>query len=111
MATYSDVTTSVTKVTSSGTGVQYTVSAGSRAKVYVQSLSLITGGGSTDIVTFGSSTLTEGPSDFNYPDNVSNTTSYATHFLSTPILLFAGDTVTTAGTATVVFVVEEYSNP
>lgn len=111
MATYSDSAVNVVSVSGSGIGTHYTVPAGRRAKVYVQRVTLV-GGGSSDSVTFGAASVTEfGGANFNYPDNVINDTSYASQFLSSVILLNEGDSISTAATASVDCVVEEYTNP
>lgn len=111
MATYSDVTVNVVSVSGSSAGTHYTVPAGRRAKVYVQNVTLI-GGGDSDSVSFGAGSVTEaGGGNLNFPDGVINSFSAAEAFLSTVILLNAGDTITTAGTASVDCVIEEFTNP
>lgn len=111
MATYSDSAVNVVSVSGSTAGTHYTVPAGRRAKVYVQRVSLI-GGGSSDSVSFGAASITEaGGGNFDFPDTVVNVTSYASHFLSSVILLNEGDTISTSATASVDCVVEEYTNP
>jgi hypothetical protein len=105
MATYGDVTVNVVRLNYNAVGTAYTVPAGRRALVSMQSFT--TAG--TPIITIGGLTKSLS-SDIIYPALTSG--SGLDDFFSSGFWLNAGDVISCAsGTMNIQAVIQEYSNP
>jgi hypothetical protein len=110
MATYGDVSTRVTKISTSSTGTAYTTTTGARAFVYVQRLSF-SGGGGAGSVAFGGATIFESAmGSIIFPGSAGIDPTIGA-FLSSPIVLNSAETIVITTNGTLEAVVVEYSNP